>query len=110
MLLNESYNYFSGITLFILERPLVAYQSATLSCMTDLPVTSIEWRNQSSQLTTITSDDDANLTVLEYTIPLVTLDLHGEAFTCVITAGDTTYFKAFYIQIEGTIPFVLLFC
>ena len=82
----------------------MVYQSATVSCMTDLPVSSIEWRNQSSQLSVTTSDDTPHLTVLEYTIPLVTLDLQEQTFTCVVMAGDATYMKTVYIPLPISPP------
>ena len=43
-----------------------------------------------------------NLIMLEYTIPLVTDDLHGQQFTCIAMAGDTTYTGAVEILVEGT--------
>ena len=94
----------SGITIFGLEDPLVLRQSVTISCMTDLPVSSIEWRNQSSQLS-VTTSDTPDLTVLEYTIALVTLDLQEQNFTCIVMAGDATYMKTVYIEVQG-----ILFC
>ena len=92
----------SGITIFGLEDPLVLRQSATVSCMTDLPVSYIEWRNQSSQLSVTTSDDTPDLTVLEYTIAYVSEGMRGELLTCVVIARDQTpYFKAAEIMIKG---------
>ena len=95
----------SGITVSVLEGPVIVYQSATVSCMTDLPVSYIEWRNQSSQLS-VTTSDTPDLTVLEYTIALVTLDLQEQNFTCVVMAGDATYMKTVYIEVQG----IHLFC
>ena len=42
-----------------------------------------------------------NLTVLEYTIPLVTDDLQGQQFTCIAVAGDATYTETVDIQVQG---------
>ena len=47
-----------------------------------------------------------NLTMLEYTIPLVTDALHGQQFTCIAVAGDTTYTEAVEIQVEGTDTYI----
>ena len=80
-----------GITVSGLDDPLTVGQTnVTISCMTNIPVDSIEWRDQSSSvLSSISSAED--LTMLEYTIPLVTDDLNGQQFTCIAIAGDTTY-------------------
>ena len=91
----------SGITIFGLEDPLVLRQSVTISCMTELPVSYIEWRNQSSQLS-VTPSNAPDLTVLEYTIAYVSEDMRGELLTCVVIARDQTpYFKAAEIMIKG---------
>ena len=66
--------------------------------MTNIPVTSIEWRDQSSQLTMSTA---VNLTVLEFMISVVTDDLQGQRFTCIAVAGDTTYTQILEIQVQG---------
>ena len=92
----------SGISISGLEQPLIIRHSVNISCMTDLPVTSIEWRYQSSQLSAISSDA-VDLTVLEYTIPHVTEDLRGQMFTCAVVAGDKTFYdKGVIIKIEGS--------
>ena len=67
--------------------------------MTNIPVTSIEWRDhgQSSALLASTT----NQTVLDYTISPVTDDLHGQQFTCVVVAGTTTYTETVEIVVEG---------
>ena len=66
--------------------------------MTNEVVTSIEWRDQLSQLIMSTA---ADLTVLEYTIPLVTDDLQGQKFTCIAIAGDATYEEIVDIQVRS---------
>ena len=68
--------------------------------MTNVPIDFIEWMDQSSVLNNISNT--VNLTMLEYTIPLVTDDLHGQKFTCMAVAGDTTYTEEVDIQVEGT--------
>ena len=89
--------YISGITISGL--PLIVGQSATISCMTNIAVNSIEWRNQSSQLI---MSDTGDLMELQYTIDLVTDDLQGQQFTCIaITAGDTTYNETVTILVQG---------
>ena len=65
--------------------------------MTNIPVTSIEWMDESSDVLTSAT----NHTLLEYTIPLVTDHLHGQQFICVAVAGATTYTETVEIQVEG---------
>ena len=88
--------YISGIT--ITGLPLIVGQSATISCMTNIAVNSIEWRNQSSQLI---MSDAGNLMELQYTIDLVTDDLQGQQFTCIAIADTTTYNEIVTIQVQG---------
>ena len=59
---------------------------------------SIEWRNQSSELNMSSA---MNLTVLEYTIPLVKDDLQGQRFTCIAVVGDAMYTETIEIQVTG---------
>ena len=80
-----------------LDEPLTVGQSATIRCMTNQQVTSIEWRNQSSDVLASTTDN----VVLEYNISLVTDDLQGQRFTCVAVTGDTMYTETVEIQVEG---------
>jgi hypothetical protein len=70
------------------EDSLTVGQSGTISCRTNVGVSSIEWRNQSTMLASSSSD---NLTLLEYTFPLVTDDLHEQQYTCTAVAGADTY-------------------
>ena len=94
-----------GITFSGLDDPLTVGQTdVTISCMINIPVDYIEWRDQSAVLNSISSA--RNLTMLEYTIPLVTDDLHGQQFTCIAIAGDATYTEAVEIQVEGIYMFV----
>ena len=92
----QMFSLLTGISIYGLEDPLTVGQSATISCMTNISVTSIEWRDQSSQLIMSTA---VNLTALEYTIPLVTDDLQGQQFTCIALAGPATY--AVEVQVQG---------
>ena len=92
-------HYISGITITGLETPLIVGQSAvTISCVTNIAVNSIEWRNQSSLLI---MSDAGNLMELQYTIDLVTDDLHGQQFTCIAIAGNTVYNETVIIQVQG---------
>ena len=59
---------------------------------------SIKWRDQSSVLNMSSA---MNLTVLEYTIPLVKDDLQGQQFTCIAVAGDAMYTETIEIQVTG---------
>ena len=78
---------------------IVGQSAATISCMTNIAVNSIEWRSQSSQLI---MSDAGNLMELQYTIDLVTYDLQGHQFTCIAIAADTTiYNETVIIQVQG---------
>ena len=92
--------FLTGITIIGLDDPLMVGQNATISCMTNVAVDSIaiEWGNQSSVLNMSSAD---NLTVLDYTIPLVRDDLQGEYLTCTAVAGETTYTETVEIQVTG---------
>ena len=65
--------------------------------MTNIPVTSIEWRDQSSDVLTSTVDN----MMMEYNISPVTDDLHGQWFTCVAVVETTTYTETTQIHVEG---------
>ena len=66
--------------------------------MTNVPVFSIEWKNETSTLASISA---ANLTVLEYTIDPVKDDLQGHYLTCVAVAGDSEYTEMEVVDVEG---------
>ena len=72
-------------------------ESATIQCMTNIAVTSIEWRDNSSDVL-ITATNQA---VLQYTIPLVTDDLQGQEYKCVAVAGSTIYTETVGLQVKG---------
>ena len=65
--------------------------------MANVPVSSIEWRDQSSTVLASATDQ----TVVEYTIPLVRDDLQGLQLTCRAVAGATTYTVTTEIQVAG---------
>ena len=91
--------FLTGITITGLETALtVGHQNVIISCMTNITMDSIEWRNQSSVLN---MSSDMNLTVLEYTIPLVRDDVQGELFTCTAVDGGTTYAERDDIEVTG---------
>ena len=71
--------------------------------MTNIAVDSIEWRDQSSVLNMSVA---VNLTVLEYTIPVVRDDLQGQQFTCTAVAEDTTYTET----VETTFAGIIILC
>ena len=91
--------FLTGITITGLESPLtVGHENVIISCMTNIAVDSIEWRDQSLVLNT---SSDVNLRVLEYTIPLVRDDVQGELFTCTAVDGGTTYTERDDIEVTG---------
>ena len=93
--------FLTGISITGLESPLtVGHHNATVSCVANTAVDSIEWRDQSSVLNMSSA---MNLTVLEYTIPLVRDDLQGQQFTCTAVAGDTMYIESVEVQATGTL-------
>ena len=75
-----------GVTITGLNGTLTVGQSAIISCMTNIPVNSIEWENETSMLDKISA---ADVTLLEYTIDPVKDDLQGQRLTCVAVAGDS---------------------
>ena len=98
--------FLTGITVTGLESPLtVGHQNVIISCVTNIPVDSIEWSNESSLLT---MSSDMDLRVLEYTIPLVRDDLQGDQFTCTAVAGDAMYTETVVIQATGIFVLCLL--
>ena len=70
--------------------------------MTNLPVSSVEWRNETSTLSNISAD---NLTVLEYSIDPVKDELQGQKLTCVAVAGGTEYTKGQIVQVQGILQY-----
>ena len=48
-----------------------------------------------------TSESSDNLRVLNYTIPLVTDNLHEKEFTCTAVAEDATYIETVAIRVKG---------
>ena len=81
-----------------MEQPLTVGESATLSCMTSIPVSIIEWRDQPSTVL----ESAADQTALNYTIDVVLDDLHGVQYTCrAVTEGGTGYTQTVEIQVMG---------
>ena len=94
--------YFNtGITLSGLEQALTVGQSATINCTTNIEVSSIEWKNQSSSILSSTRSRRTH-TMLEYTIHLVSDDLQGQEYSCTATAEDGTHYtETMQIQVVG---------
>ena len=67
-----------------MESPLTVGESAKISCITNEPVSFIQWRNISHNLSSTTEE---RVTVLNYTIPLVKDDMQGQIYTCVALSG-----------------------
>ena len=74
--------------------------------MTNVPVSSIEWRDQSSTVLANATDQ----TVLNYTIRPVTDDLQGRQLTCGAVAGTTVYTETVTIQVTGRSPLQYTLC
>ena len=96
----------TGITISGLEGPLTVGQQPppTLTCTTNIPVSSIVWRNQSSNVVA----NATNQTVLEYHFPerYVLDTYHGQQYTCEAVATSdggttTTYTETVEIQVVG---------
>ena len=88
-----------GITITGLESPLTVGESANISCITNEPVSFIQWRNMSHNLTSITEE---RVTVLNYTIPLVKDDMQGQIYICVALSGNITDTQTATILANGT--------
>ena len=89
----------AGVSISGLNHTLTVGQPANIRCMTNIPVSSIEWRNETSTLASISA---ANLTVLEYTIDPVKDDLEGHSLTCVaVVAGDSEYTEMEVVDVQG---------
>ena len=85
-----------GVTITGLNGTLTVGESANISCMTNIAVSSIEWRDETSTLANITG---ANVTLLEYTIDPVKDDL--QRLTCVAMAGTTVYTETEVVDVRG---------
>ena len=91
-MLSLSFN--TGITLSGLESPLTVGQSATITCTTNIEVSFIEWRDETSAVLSSATDQ-----TVEYTIPLVRDDLQGLQYTCRAVSGTTVYTETVEIQV-----------
>ena len=94
---SHSLYFITGITLSGLESPLTVGQPATITCTTNIEVSSIEWMDETSTVLNSATDQ----TVVEYTIPLVRDDLQGLQYTCRAVAGTTIYTETVEIQVVG---------
>ena len=87
-----------GVIISGLNGTLTVGQSANIRCMTNIPVSSIKLKNETSTLASISA---ANLTVLEYTIDPVMDDLQGHNLTCIAMAGDSEYTQMEVVDVQG---------
>ena len=87
------------VNIYGLNHTLTIGVTIIIMCMTNIPVSSIEWKNGTSTLANISA---ANLTVLEYTIDPVKDDLQGQELTCLAVADDgTVYTESQTVNVEG---------
>ena len=96
ILLAHGFLVLSGITITGLEDTLIVGESATISCITNELTSLIEWSSQSSGLAM-----DVNVTVLNYTIPLVTDDLQGETFICTAVVRNANDRERVTLNVAG---------
>ena len=89
----------SGISIEGLDYPLEAGKSATISCITNEVASKIEWKGQT---TVLTMTVDANVTALNYTIPLVTDSLQGKLFTCTAIVSNTSDRETAMLDVKGS--------
>ena len=102
MLVRHSSLYFiTGITLSGLEQALTVGQSATITCSTNIEVSSIEWRDQSTAVLSSTISGGTH-SMLDYTIDLVSDDLQEQEYSCTAEAPDgTEYIETVQIEVVG---------
>ena len=86
MVLPFLFNCDTGITIIGLENPLTVGESASISCLTNEPASSIAWSSNSSELQ---STINMNVMVLNYTIELVTDDMNGQMYNCRVVSENS---------------------
>ena len=86
------------VTITGLDSPLTVGQSVTITCTTNEPASSIEWRNE-SKLLRISSP--GSVTELDYTISLVTDDLQGQIFSCTAVVSNVTDTESVNVSVKG---------
>ena len=89
-----------GIAIAGLEHPLIVGQSTNLSCITNELASFIEWKNQTLMFNT------THVTVLNYTIPLVTDEMQGKTLTCTAIVSNTRDTERVTLIVTGTNPSV----
>ena len=98
---SSSLYFITGITLSGLEQALTVGQSATITCSTNIEVSSIEWRDQSTAVLSSTISGGTH-SMLDYTIDLVSDDLQGLKYSCTAEAADCTmYTETVQIEVVG---------
>ena len=98
---SSSLYYITGITLSGVDQALTVGQSATITCSTNIEVSSIEWRDQSSSVLSSTISGRTH-SMLDYTIHSVSDDLQGQEYSCTAVAADgTEYIETVWIEVVG---------
>ena len=93
--------FITGITLSGLDLALTVGQSATITCSTNIEVSSIEWRDQSTAVLSSTISGGTHL-MLDYTIDLASDDLQGQEYSCIAEAADgTMHTETVRIEVVG---------
>ena len=105
---SSSLYFITGITLSGVDQVLTVGQSATITCSTNIEVSSIEWRDQSSSVLSSTRSGGTHL-MLDYTIHPVSDDLQGQEYLCTAEAADgTMYTETVQIEVVGKSIIILL--
>ena len=96
-----SLSLITGIILSGVDPPLTVGQSATITCTTNIEVSSIEWRDETSTVLSSTMSGGTH-TMLDYTIDPVSDDLQGQEYSCNAEAVDgTVYTETVRIEVVG---------
>ena len=96
-----SLSFNTGIILSGLDQALTVGQSAIITCSTNIEVSSIEWRDQTSVVLSSTMSGGAH-SMLDYTIDLVSDDLQGQEYSCNAESADgTMYNETVRIEVVG---------
>ena len=96
-----SLSFNTGIILSGLNQALTIGQSAIITCSTNIEVSSIEWRDQTSAVLSSTMSGGAH-SMLDYTIDLVSDDLQGQEYSCNAEVADgTVYTETVRIEVVG---------
>ena len=106
---SSSLYFITGITLSGVEQAITVGQSATITCSTNVEVSSIEWRDQSSAVLSSTISGGTHL-MLDYTIQPVSDDFQGHEYSCTAEAADgTMYTETVRIKVVGKSIIILYY-